>query len=291
MTAPNRPIILTAAPVGFAADGSVDLAASRRILEFIAASGTDGAFVLGTTGEFPSLTEQERHDLARLSLEVLRGKRVVVHVGAPSAFQVRALIADARELGATSVAVLTPYYLPAGDEAIVEFFRSATADADGLDVYAYLFTDRTGNAVGPELLGRIAALPAVVGAKISGETLDAVAAYRHAVPADFQIFTGGDRDIARVTARGIDGVVSGVASVLPKPFVAAADAVAAGDPDAVSRAQDGVDLAVEAVRGDPERMKAGLALQGVDAGTSRMALDPVGAAGRAELERAVAAHG
>lgn len=286
----TRPIVLTAAPVGFAPDGSVDLAASRRILEFIADSGTDGAFVLGTTGEFPSLSRQERHELAKLSLQVLRGKRVVVHVGAPSAFQVRPLIADVRELGASAVAVITPYYLPAGDDAIVEFYRSVTAEAGGLDVYAYLFTARTGNAVGPELLARIAALPNVVGAKISGEALETVAAYRDVVPPGFQLFTGGDRDAARIAAHGVDGVVSGIASVLPKPFV---EAAAAGecDDETASRLQAAVDIAVDAVRGDPERMKAGLALQGVAAGTSRMALDPVDAEGRAELERAIAAQG
>ena len=283
----TAPIVLTAAPVGFAPDGSVDLAASRRILEFIADSGTDGAVVLGPTGEFPSLSRQERHELAKLSLQVLRGKRVVVHVGAPSAFQVRSLIADVRELGASAVAVITPYYLPAGDDAIVEFYRSVTAAADDLEVYAYLFTARTGNTVGPELLTRIAALPNVAGAKISGETIEAVAAYREAVPPGFQLFTGGDRDVARAAAHGVDGVVSGVASVVPKPFVEAA--AGAHDDEAASRLQTAVDIAVDAVRGDPERMKAGLALQGVAAGTSRMALDSVDAEGRAELERAIAA--
>ncbi|KMS72018.1 dihydrodipicolinate synthase family protein [Prauserella rugosa] len=291
MTAPNRPIILTAAPVGFSRDGSLDLGASRRILEFIASSGTDGAFVLGTTGEFPSLTQQERHELTKLSLDVLRGKRVVVHVGAPSAFQVRALLADARDLGATSVGVLTPYYLPASDDAVFDFYRSIAAEAGGLDVYAYLFTGRTGNAVSPDLLGKIATLPHIVGAKISGESLEKVSSYRAAVPAGFQLFTGGDRDIARVRAHGIDGVVSGVASVLPAPFVAVADSVERSDDDALARLQPAVDDAVDTVLGDPARIKAGLALQGVDAGTSRMALDPVDEATRAQLERVVSEHG
>ena len=287
----KRPIILTAAPVGFAPDGTVDYEASRRILEFIANAGTDGAFVLGTTGEFPSLSEAERRALARLSLEVLAGKRVVVHAGAPSAFQVRRLIDDVRELGGTAVAVLTPYYLAAGDEAIFEFFRDVTAHAEGIDVYAYLFAERTGNPVKPELLARIAELPNLVGAKVSGESLATVAGYRSVVPEGFQLFTGSDRDIARATAHGLDGVVSGVSSVFPKPFVEIARAVERGDDEAVARLQHAVDDVVDVVLGDPARMKAGLVLQGIAAGTSRMALDTVDEIVVAELRRAVSAHG
>jgi 4-hydroxy-tetrahydrodipicolinate synthase len=270
----TRPTILTAAPVGFSADGSVDLGASRRILEFIRDSGVDGSFVLGTTGEFPALSRDERRALAELSLEVLADRRVVVHVGAPSIHQVRELIADARRAGARAVAVLTPYYLPASTEAVVDFFRQAAAAAEGLDVYAYLFTARTGNAVDAGQLARIAQIPGIVGAKVSGETLEHVASLRSAVPADFQLLTGSDAEIARVSSRGIDGVISGVASVLPEPFVAVAEALASGAADDdLAALQSDVDRAVELIRGDPERMKTGLAARGVDAGTSRMALD------------------
>ncbi|MCG7309086.1 dihydrodipicolinate synthase family protein [Brachybacterium sp. ACRRE] len=270
----TRPIILTAAPVGFTADGAVDLDASRSILEFIRDSGVDGSFVLGTTGEFPSLSREERRALAALSLEVLADRQVVVHVGAPSIHQVRELIDDARDAGARAVAVLTPYYLPASTTAIVDFFREAAAAAEGLDVFAYLFTARTGNAVGSDQLAQIAQIPGIIGAKVSGETLEHVASLRKSVPADFQLLTGSDAEIARVTSRGIDGVISGVASVLPEPFVAVAEALSAGAAeDQLEPLQSDVDRAVELIRGDPERMKAGLAARGVDAGTSRMALD------------------
>ncbi len=286
----TRPIVLTATPVGFAPNGEVDYAASRRILESVAASGTDGALVLGTTGEFPALTDSERHELTALSLEVLAGKQVVVHVGAPSAYQVKRYTADAVALGARAVAVLTPYYLPASDEAMLDFYRSVVESAGDVDVYAYLFTARTGNTVSPELLARLAELPHLVGAKISGETLETVARYRAAAPAGFRIFTGGDRDIARVIDHGLTGVVSGVSSAFPKPFAEMADAVASGDTAGIARLQKAVDTVVDAVLGDPERMKVALAMQGIDAGTSRMALDPVDEAARAELRNAVDAY-
>jgi dihydrodipicolinate synthase/N-acetylneuraminate lyase len=283
----TRPIILTAAPVAFSSDGSVDLAGSRRILEHIASSGTDGAFVLGTTGEFAALSEEERGELTKLSIETLAGKRLVVHVGAASAFEAKRLIRQAKDAGATAVAALTPYYLPASDAAILSFYREISAAADGLEMYAYLFAARTGNPVSPELFAEIARLPGIVGAKISGEGLQTLEQYRSVAPEGFRLYAGADRELANVIDHGAQGVVSGVASVFPKPFVAMADAIERGDTGRLASLQADIDAVVDLVDGDPERMRAGLAEQGIDAGTSRMALDQVGEEVRARLKLAV----
>ena len=290
MRAVTRPQILTAAPVAFFADGRVDYEASRKILEFIAASGTDGAFILGTTGEFPALSQQERLTVAQIGAEVFSQKRLIIHVGAASAFQAKALLADAVTIGAREVAVITPYYLSASNDAIFSFYRDVASAAAELSVYAYLFAERTGKRVSPDQLGRLANIPNLVGAKISGETIETLDAYRAAVPSSFEIFTGADRDIASVAARGVDGVVSGVSAVFPEPFVEIAAAVEREDLAGVARLQPDVDAAVDAVRGDPERIKVGLALRGVCTCTSRMALDSVDDAGRAELSRVVARY-
>lgn len=290
MTSSPRRDILAALPVAFSADGSVDLDATRRIVEFSAASGVDGAFVLGTTGEFPSLSLEERNTIAALSIEVLGAERTVVHVGASSLHEVRLLIEGARAAGARRIAVLTPYYLPASDAAVLSFFEQVSSVSDGLDVYVYLFRDRTGIAVSPELLGRIATLPNVVGAKLSGEPLESVSAYRAAVPEGFEIFTGADRDLARASDAGADGVVSGISSVFPEPFVGLVEALESGDRERVAAAQSAVDDVVDTVKGDPALMKAGLALRGVPAGVARMALDEPSERDRAELARAVAAY-
>lgn len=291
MTGVQRPLILTAAPVGFTSDGAVDYRASRCILEFIAGSGTDGAFILGTTAEFPALAEEERRKLTELSFEVLAEKSVITHVGAASAHQVRRLISDVRQLGGTTVAVLTPYYLPAGDQAILDFYIDVCEAAGDLDVYAYLFAQRSGNAVGPDLLGRLAKIPNLVGAKVSGESLTTMDRLRAAPPDDFHLFTGADRDVAQVAAHGLTGVVSGVASVLPEPFLRMAEAVAANDRREIDQVQDAVDDVVDAVIGDPERIKVGLALRGITAGTSRMPLDTVTEDVRTRLATAVRTHG
>lgn len=274
MTTPARRDILTAVPVAFFEDGGLDLEGSRAILRKVAASDVEGALVLGTTGEFPSLSEAERGELTRASLEELKGKRVVVHVGAASAYEVKRLIDQARALGATEIAVLTPYYLSFTDEPVFDFFRDVVAHAEGLRTYAYVFRERTGFAVSEELLARIAELPGVVGAKISGESLEQVARYRAAVPADFELWTGADRDLGQAADFGAQGVISGIASVFPEPFTELTAALAAGDEDAAAVAELQVHAAVDLIKGDMGRMKVALTMQGIAAGTTRMPIQP-----------------
>src|SRR5699024_11967084 len=90
------------------------------------------------------------------------------HVGAASRFEVSQLIAGARAAGAREIAVLTPYYLPAPPEEVYQFFREVVAEADGLQVFVYMFEARTGIPVDEDLIVRLAELPGVVGVKEIG---------------------------------------------------------------------------------------------------------------------------
>lgn len=284
----TRRDILTAVPVAFHSDGSLDPAGSRAILEYVAASGNEGAFVLGTTGEFPVLSLDERAMLTELSAEVLSDRmRVIVHVGAASTYEAVRLVEQARAAGIREVAAITPYYLPSSEDGIFGYYRAVAEAADGIDVYVYVFRDRCGNTVSDELMARLAQVPGIVGAKISGESLARVDAYRAAVPVDFLLYTGSDRDLARAADHGAQGVVSGISSVLPKPFRELAAAADSGDPARLAAAQRAVDDAVDVIAGDMGRMKAAYRLLGVTDSTTRMVIDPPDAATLAEIERAV----
>lgn len=289
MTAPH---VITAVPTAFRADGELDLQGTRAIYQYVARSGNEGAFVLGTTGEFPALSVAERGRLVELAMAELAGSmRVVVHVGAPSLFEVLQLVGQARAAGAREIAVLTPYYLPATDGALRDFFTAVSAASEGLDVYVYVYRKRSGNFVSTELMAELSRLPNVVGAKISEEPLAQLAAYRGVVPDSFVLYTGADSEVMRVGQAGAQGVVSGVSSVLPKPFRAAVRAVATGDPAAAVEAQLAVDEVCRVIGGDMGRMKAAYRMLGVDAGTTRMAIEPPDAKALELVRHVVSTHG
>lgn len=280
----TRPEVITAVPSGFTSTGEVDLEASRAIFEFVADSGNEGAFPLGTTGEFPSLSGQERGQLAELAVRVLSPHmRVIVHVGAASLFEVLRHIEQARETGAQEIAVLTPYYLPITDQALRDFFTAVDRAAKGLRVFVYVYANRANNFVSPRVMRDLAALPNIAGAKVSEEPLSLLAEYREVVPEDFTIYTGADRDLLGVTGHGAQGVVSGVSSVLPKPFRAAVE----GTKDRAGLQAD-IDQAVSAIAGDIGRMRYAYELLGVESGTSRMSIESPDEEARATVEAAVA---
>ncbi|SJN45441.1 4-hydroxy-tetrahydrodipicolinate synthase [Microbacterium esteraromaticum] len=283
--------ILTAIPTAFHRDGSLDLEGSRAIFRYVADSGNEGAFVLGTTGEFPAVDVEEFTALVGAALDEIAARmRVVVHVGRPSTFEAVRLTRIARDLGATEFAALTPYYLRSSDDAVFDYFRAVSDAVGDGRLYVYIYPARSGKPVSPELLVRLSTLPNVVGAKVSELSLDDIATYRAAVPADFELYTGADRDLIAAVEAGAQGVVSGVSSVTPKPFRALADAGRSGDAEAVAVAQRSVDEVVASIGGDMARMKEGYRVLGVTDAYCRMALDEPDAAARAEVARVVSAH-
>lgn len=271
----NRPLVIAATPTPFDASGEVDLEAARLLYKHALDGGVDALFVAGTTGEFPALEAGERVAVYEAAVSAAGPERVIAHVGAASAHQAVRLARAALALGVRRLAMITPYYLPASPDGVVEHFTpvaelAAAADAE---LYVYAFEARTGCPVPPELLARLAALPAVTGVKVSGVPGTAIVAdYVAATPPGFTVLSGNDHELAGVVRAGGHGVVSGISSVLPGPFTALAEAVARGDAAAERAAQADADAAVRETGGDVGRLKAALEARGLPGGRCRMAV-------------------
>ena len=198
-----------------------------------------------------------------------------VHVGAASARHAERLTARAVALGACNLAAITPYYLPAGPQSLVEYYRWLDAVAGDARLFICLYATRTTTTVTPAQLAELAEIPSVAGAEISGEPTARVLEYVRAAPDGFAVYSGNDIEFGDFVRAGGTGGVSGVSSVFPNPFVALADALRRHDEQAAAAGQDRVKRTVEAVAGaDIALIKAGLALQGLPAGPPRVALDP-----------------
>lgn len=289
MPAPTATLV-PAVPVPFTADGALDEAGLRPLYRFLDDEGVDGVFVAGTTGEFIALDDDERATVITAALEVFGPDRVYAHVGAASARHARRLTARAVALGARHLAAITPYYLPAGPRALVDYYRGVADAADGARVFVYLYEPRTTTTVSPDQLAELTAIPGVAGAKISGQPTARVAEYLHAAPAGFEIFSGNDVEFGDVVRAGATGAVSGMSSAFPRPFVALRDALRRGEAQAAAAAQDGVKQ-VAAALGNVALIKAALALRGLPAGPPRVAVDPPTSAQLDALRAAIDAVG
>jgi 4-hydroxy-tetrahydrodipicolinate synthase len=272
MSAPAT--LLSAVPVPFDTNGDLDVRGQETLLRHLKETGIGGVFIAGTTGEFTALDDDERAVVLNVALEVYGADAVYTHVGAAAARQAERLTAQAITLGARRLAAITPFYLPSGPAALIDYYRRLGAVAGNARMYVYLFAARTGSTVTPDQLVELATIPSVTGAKISGEPNSAVLQYIQAVPDDFEVYSGNDIEFGEFVRAGGTGAVSGVSSVFPRPFLDLADALQRGDDQAAAVAQERIKQAVDAVNGaDIALLKAGLALQGLPAGPTRVALD------------------
>jgi 4-hydroxy-tetrahydrodipicolinate synthase len=272
MTAPA--LLLSATPVPFETNGDLDEKGQETLLRHLKDVGIPGVFVSGTTGEFTALDDDERAVVLRAALTVYGADAVYAHVGAAAARQAERLTVQAVAAGARKLAAITPYYLPAGPAALVDYYRRLDAVAGDARIYVYLFAARTGLTVSPQQLAELATIPSVAGAKISGESTSVVLQYVQAVPEDFEVYSGNDVEFGDFVRGGGTGAVSGVSSVFPRPFLELADALRRGDTQAAGVAQARIARAVDAVGGaDIALLKAALSLQGLPAGPTRVALD------------------
>jgi len=272
MTVPTTPLVITATPTLFTADESLDLPAIRAHLGWLKEKGVDALFPAGTSGEFPSLTDDERIQILDIALEVFPADSVYIHVGAATARQAEGLVRRAVEHGATRMAAITPFFQPAPEQQVVEYYTRLVDAAGGADVFAYLFEARTTTVSNPGILPHLIEA-GVAGVKLSGEPDASVLGYLDAAPEGFTVFSGNDISFGWLIKNGGHGIISGVSSAYPEPFVGLRDALIAADDAAIDDWQAKVQEAVAVVRaGSLTHLKSGIASRGFDASPVRTAV-------------------
>jgi 4-hydroxy-tetrahydrodipicolinate synthase len=281
--------LITAVPTLFGTDGAIDLEASKAAYGRLAAHDFDGVFVAGTTGEFTTLSDDERLDVCAAAGEAFGPERTYWHVGAASTHQAAQLTVAALDRGARRLAALTPHYFPATESAVLNYYETVVRLAGDVPVYAYLFAARTTTEVSPELLVRVADT-GIAGVKISGESHAEVERYIKVLGEGAPpVYSGADGEFTEVFAAGGAGVVSGVSSALPQPFLDVRDALRADDDEALQTARERARRAIAATSGgNLAHLKAVLELRGIPASPLRAPMDAITPAERRALEGNVA---
>jgi len=281
--------LISAVPTLFDAHGAVDLGASGAAYAQLAEHDFDGVFVAGTTGEFTTLTDEERLDVCEAAAAAFGQQRTYWHVGAASLYQASRLTSAAVDRGAQRLAALTPHYFAATESSVLAYYERLVEVAGDVPVFAYLFAARATTAVSPELLAKVAQT-GIAGVKISGEPHDSVRRYAEALGQDpVPVYSGADGEFLEVVAAGGAGVVSGVSSALPQPFLDVRDALRSGDEAALDTARARARRAINVTKqGDLAHLKAVLELRGLPASTLRAPLDPITPTERAALASNVA---
>ncbi len=176
--------LIAAALTPFDADGELAPERVPDLRDFLKSRGVAGVFIGGTTGEWPSLTTDERIQLSNTWLtQRTPGLRVLVHVGHTSLREARRLARHAEELGADAIATVAPLiFKPSDADGLVDYCAEIASAAPSLPFYFYYFPGLTGiAATGLEILKKATArIPNFRGLKYTHETLaDYAACVRH----------------------------------------------------------------------------------------------------------------
>src|SRR2546421_12279599 len=182
--------VLTAIVTPFGRDGSVDFQRFRKLAEHLLDRGSDGFVVAGTTGEGPTVTDDERLELFRVAVDALRGRgTVIANTGTYSTAHSVHLTREAHDIGVDGFLIVTPYYNKPPARGIVEHFR-AVADASDRPIVVYNIPGRVVVNLEPETICELAEIPTVRAVKQANDDLDQ--ARRILAETDLDLYAGDD---------------------------------------------------------------------------------------------------
>ena len=302
-TTTSRPALrgaLTALVTPFTPDGGLDEIAFRRLIRWQVLAGIDGVVPCGTTGEAPTLSDDERDRLIAATVETVAERpsraRVAVVAGTgtnDTAATIRST-RRAAALGADAALVVAPYYNRPDGRMLEAHFR-AVADEGDLPIVVYNVPSRTGTNVDVDTFLRLAEHPRVVAVKEASGNLEQIALICRDRPRDVAVLAGDDAWTLPVLALGGDGVVSVASNEIPGEMVALCAAARAGDwESARSHHERWLPLFLANFRGGPNPVpaKAALVLMGLlDGDAVRAPLLPLDDEPRAALAAVLRASG
>jgi len=256
---------------------AVDEKTLARVIEFVIDGGVEYIVTLGTTGETPTLSREEKVRIARFTIETVND-RVPVVIGAGGA-DTKEVIREINALPTDhAVAILSasPYYSKPSQEGIYQHYK-AIAEASPIPVLLYNVPARTARNVNASTVLRLAELPNIAGIKEAGGDMAQCALILRDRPSDFLVVSGDDALAFPQIATGMQGVISVAANSFPKAFSDMVRAALEGDLAKAKKINDGLIEGYELlfVENNPAGVKAALYELGLIENELRLPLVPL----------------
>lgn len=199
-------------------NGDVDEERLASLVEFILDGGVDGLFPCGTTGEFASLSPEQRRRVIGTVADAAGDAPVVAGAAGTSVPETLARIEDAAEAGADAAAIVGPYFHQPNGPAGTRRFFERIADDSVLPLFLYNIPMYVGSGIEAETVGTLAEHDAVRGMKdTSGDLSYFLSVDRH-TPEEFVLLQGFDTLLVPARRMGANGGVHALANVIPETF-------------------------------------------------------------------------
>jgi len=251
----------------FTADGTLDEARLRALVERQIAGGVKLLVPCGTTGEAATLTPEEQTRVLRATVETARGRaRVLAGVGSNSTASTIERAKAARAAGVDGVLVVAPYYNKPTQEGLIAHFEAVAGAVAGLPVVLYNVPGRTSsNIQAPTALTLAREVDTIAGVKEASGDLAQIMTILRERPAGFKLLSGDDAMTLPLIALGADGIISVVANEVPDLMVRMTDAALQGSWEAARALHYRLLPLMDAnfIESNPGPVKAAMALMGL----------------------------
>jgi 4-hydroxy-tetrahydrodipicolinate synthase len=210
--------------------GEIDVAAFERLIEGQIAAGITGIVAVGTTGESPTLSHEERERVIEMAVKIAKKRcHVLAGTGSNSTRDAVGATKHAEKLGADGALVVAPYYNKPSQEGLFRHFQ-AIAQATSLPIILYNIPGRCAVDISAETVERLAGACAnIVSIKEASGSVDRVGELRARLPNEFTILSGDDSLTLPFMSVGAVGVVSVASNLIPAEVCALVRASEAGD--------------------------------------------------------------
>ncbi|MFC5648966.1 4-hydroxy-tetrahydrodipicolinate synthase [Paenibacillus solisilvae] len=275
--------LVTAMVTPFDADGSIDWDATGRVIDYLIDDQlSDSIVVSGTTGESPTLTDDEKKALFSFALERANGRcKVIAGTGSNDTAHSILLTHIAEECGVDAILLVVPYYNRPTQEGIFQHFK-AIAESTKLPIMLYNVPSRTVASMSADTTLRLAQIPNIVATKECA-SLDQVTQIVAGAPEGFRLYSGDDSVALPVLSIGGHGIVSVASHVVGREMKQMIEAFLNGNVAEAAKLHVQLHPVFKELfeLPNPVLVKGSLALRGIPAGGVRL---PLVAATDADLE-------
>lgn len=206
----------------------------QRLLQHQIDSGIEAVVIAGTTGEAPTLTDEEKVQLFETSKQCVKDAcKIIAGTGSNSTNHSVALSVQAEQAGADALLVVSPYYNKGTEDGLFAHYLSV-AHAVSIPVILYNVPSRTGVDIPVRVYQRLSKVPNIIGVKEAATDITKLMEIRNACGPDFAIWTGNDDLAVPAISLGAQGVISVASNICPREMAIMTDAALDGDFDTAS---------------------------------------------------------
>ena len=259
----------------FKPDGSVDYQAAEKLVALLVADGSDGVVVSGTTGESPSLSDDEKIELLKVVRKAIPGKSVVAGTGSNDTHHSVKLSERAMKAGADALLAVVPYYNKPPQEGMYQHFKAISEVGPTI---MYNIQGRTAINMTAATTLRCAELPGILGVKEASGDLDQIGLVCAGKPDSFKVWSGDDSWTLAVLGTGGYGVICVVSHIAGRSMRKLIAAFEENDNDEARRIHLGLLPVIKTLMttaANPVPIKSVLSAMGFPAGPFRLPLVPL----------------